>query len=95
MFPIRINLKLFIFEIVGTAPWSEDQSLARSLPTQENRNKHEKQARSYASSRIRTHDPSDRASEGISLVRPRDHCDRPLLFYNALFTTYKADSSIA
>jgi hypothetical protein len=31
----------------------------------------------HASSGIRTHDPSVRASEDSSCFRPRGHCDRP------------------
>jgi hypothetical protein len=32
----------------------------------------------HATSEIRTYDPSIRAGEDISCLRPRDHCDRPL-----------------
>jgi hypothetical protein len=31
---------------------------------------------------IRTHDPSARADEEGSRLRPRDHCDRQYILYN-------------
>jgi hypothetical protein len=75
-FPIRINLEL---QRVGRTPWTVDQPVARPLPTQDNTYTEETLTDIHASSGIRTHDPSVRASEDISCLRRRGHCDRQCL----------------
>jgi hypothetical protein len=57
----------WILYIVGRTPWrgSARRKAARYLHTD-----------IHALSRIRTHDPSDPASEDGSCLRPRGHCDR-------------------
>jgi hypothetical protein len=45
--------------------------------TQDNKNTELTQPDIHALSGIRTHDPSVRASEGSSSLRPRGHPDRP------------------
>jgi hypothetical protein len=60
-----------ILYIVGTAPWTVNLPVARPLPT------HRTNAYTlYASSGIRTHDPSVRAGEDGSCLGPRGQCDR-------------------
>jgi hypothetical protein len=39
----------------------------------------------YTLSGIRTHDPSVRASEDSSCIRPRDHCDRQFVRSPSLY----------
>jgi hypothetical protein len=60
-----------IYYTVGRTPWAVDQPVTRPLPTH----------RINAHSRIRTHDPSVRASEDSSCLRPRGHCDRHQIIY--------------
>jgi hypothetical protein len=66
---------LFSFIIIFTdcrTPWTEDQPVARSLPTHR-----PTQTQTFMPlSGIRTHDPSVRASQDSSCLRPRGHCDR-------------------
>jgi hypothetical protein len=62
-----------ILYTVGRTPWTEDQPVARPLPTHRT-NAHNTDIR--ALSGIRTHDPSFRASEDSSCLKPRGHCDR-------------------
>jgi hypothetical protein len=79
-----------ILYIVGRTPWSGGggQLLARPQP------KHRINAHNtdiYASSVIRTHDPSVQASEGGSCLRPLGHCDRQmdqLLILYSIFIKY-------
>jgi hypothetical protein len=61
----------------GRTPWTRDQPVARPLPTQ--RTTHRKNAHTdiQVLSGIRIHDPTVRASEDSSSLRPRGHCDRP------------------
>jgi hypothetical protein len=47
---------------VGRTPWAGDQPVARPLPTHRT---------------TQTHDPSFRASEDGSCIRPLGHCGRP------------------
>jgi hypothetical protein len=56
----------------GRTPWTSDQPFARPLPKPE-QHKHRIKAYAYihALSEIRTHDPSVRASEDSSRLRPR------------------------
>jgi hypothetical protein len=55
---------------VGTTLWTEDQPVARLLPT------HRTNTDIHTSSGIRTHDPSVGADEDGSCLRPHDDCDR-------------------
>jgi hypothetical protein len=81
----RVSVKRFVslnflnLKTVGMSPWTGDQPVARPLPTQDNT--HTINANSQALSGIRTHDPSGRAGEDISCLRPRGHCDRPFKEY--------------
>jgi hypothetical protein len=58
---------------VGRSPWTRDQPVARPLPTH-GINAHNTDI--HAFSRIRTHDPSFRATEDSSCHRLRGHWDR-------------------
>jgi hypothetical protein len=63
----------------GRTPWTSDQLVARPLPKQkttQTQNKRIHTPNIYALSGIRTHDPSVRASEDSSFLRPRCYCDR-------------------
>jgi hypothetical protein len=62
---------------VGRTPWKGDQPVARPLPT------HGINAHTdvHISSGIRTRDPSVRAGEDGSCLRPRGHRDRLLNIY--------------
>jgi hypothetical protein len=51
--------------------------VVRPLPAQDHTNTEETRTDIHASSGIRTHDPSVRAGEDISWLRPHGHCDRP------------------
>jgi hypothetical protein len=69
---------LIIFHSGRTA-WASDQLVARPLPkhrTTQTQNKRIPTPNIHALSGIRTHDPSVRASEDSSCLRPRVHCDR-------------------
>jgi hypothetical protein len=50
----------------------------RKATTYTGQRKHRTNADIHASSGTRTHDPSVRAGEDISCLRPRGHCDRLL-----------------
>jgi hypothetical protein len=63
----------FLIYTVGRTPWMGDQPVSRPLPTHR-RNAHNTDI--HALSGIRTHDPSVRASETSSYLRPHGHCDR-------------------
>jgi hypothetical protein len=54
---------------VGRTPCTGEEHIATPLPIQTQKNIH-------ALSGIRTHDPSVRASEDSSCLRPLGHCDR-------------------
>jgi hypothetical protein len=63
----------------GRNPWTSDQPVARPVPkhrTTQTQNKSIHIANIHALGRIRTHDPSVRASEDSSCHRPRGYCDR-------------------
>jgi hypothetical protein len=63
-----------VLYIVGRTPWTEDQPVARPLPTHR---KHEQNKRTQTSmSGIRTHFPGVRVSEDSSCLRPCGHRDR-------------------
>jgi hypothetical protein len=55
---------------------SESRGLYSSCNTVHCLNTEEKETDIYALSGIRTDDPSVRADDVISCLRPRDHCDR-------------------
>jgi hypothetical protein len=60
-------------------PWTSDQLVARPLPKYrktQTQNKHMHTPNIHALSGIRTHDPSFRASEGSSCLRPLAYRDR-------------------
>jgi hypothetical protein len=68
--------RIFSFLILYTdsrTPWTRDQPVARPLPTHRTELAHRD---IHASSGIRTHDPSVRASEDSPCLRLRGHCDR-------------------
>jgi hypothetical protein len=61
-----VSLQFLNPKTVGRAPWMGDQPIARPLPIQT-------QTNIYALSGIRTQDPSIRAGEDSSCLRPRGH----------------------
>jgi hypothetical protein len=64
----------------GRTPWTSDQPVARLLPkhrTTQTQNKHMHTRNIHALCGIRTHDPSFRASEDSTWLRPLGYCDRP------------------
>jgi hypothetical protein len=61
----------------GRTPWRSDQPVARPLPKHRT-NAHTHTQNIHALSGIRTHDPSVRAREDSSCLRPRGYCDRPM-----------------
>jgi hypothetical protein len=66
-------------------PWMSDQHVARPLSkhrTTQTQNKCIDTSNIHALSGIRTHDPSDRASEDSSCLRPSAYCDRQTMVYN-------------
>jgi hypothetical protein len=65
---------MIFFYTDGTTPWRSDQLVARPLPTYRTTQTQDK--RTHALIGIRTHDPSVRASEDSSCLRPRGRCDR-------------------
>jgi hypothetical protein len=80
----RASIKLFVSlqflnpKTIGRTRWTRNHPVARPLPTQDNTNSEQRQTDIHALSRIRTHNPSVRASEHSSCGRPRGHCDRQL-----------------
>jgi hypothetical protein len=64
------------FYTVCRTPCTGDQPVVRPLPTHGATQTQNKDTDIPASSEIQTHDPSVRASEDSSCLRPRDHCDR-------------------
>jgi hypothetical protein len=73
---------LFSFLIlytVGRTPWMGNQPVIRPLPTYRRTQTHNKRNIDiHASSGIRIHDPSVRASEDNSCLSQHGHCDRHL-----------------
>jgi hypothetical protein len=59
-----INSEFLIPQTVGKSPWTDDQPVARPLPTQDNR--HRIKAGIHSASGIRTHNPNLLAGKGIS-----------------------------
>jgi hypothetical protein len=64
-----VSLQFLNPKTFGRTPWTGDQPIPRPLPIQTQTNIH-------ALSVIRTLDPSFRAGEDNSCLRPRGHCDR-------------------
>jgi hypothetical protein len=62
-----VSLQFLNPKRVGRTPWTGDQPVARPLPTQTEK----KQTYIHTFSGIRTHDPSVRATEDSSCLRPR------------------------
>jgi hypothetical protein len=62
----------------GRTPWASHQPVARPLPTHRTTQTQNRRTHTDidALNGIRTHDPTFRASEGNSCLRPRGHCDR-------------------
>jgi hypothetical protein len=69
--------RFLILYTVGRTPWTGDYPVARPLPT----NRTNAHTNIHVSSGIRTYDPSVRASENSSCLRPRGHRDRHLYSY--------------
>jgi hypothetical protein len=78
---ILLGLGLFfsflILYTIGRTPWTGDQPVARPLPTHRT-TQTQTHKDIHVLSGIRTHDPSIRANEDSSCLRPRGHRDRPL-----------------
>jgi hypothetical protein len=72
-------------------PWTGYQPNARPLPTQDNTIQKNADTHIHASSGIRTHDPSVRAVEDSTCLRPRGHWDR-LVDYKCLIIFLNRDS---
>jgi hypothetical protein len=64
-----------IYRVSGT-PWTGDQPVARPLPTHRTTQTQNNNRDIHAFSGILTYDPSVRATEDSSCLRPRGHCDR-------------------
>jgi hypothetical protein len=62
----------------GRTPWTGDQPAARPLPTHRTTQTIYTHKGVHTLSGIRTHDPSVRAGEDSTCLRPRGHCDRLL-----------------
>jgi hypothetical protein len=75
----RNKQRFLILYTVGRTPWMGNQPIARTLPT----HRHRINANIHTLSGIRTYDPSVRASEDSSCVRPRGHCARLVPIYTA------------
>jgi hypothetical protein len=71
-------LSFLILYTVGRTPWTGDQPVARPVPTHRTPQTRNKRTDIHALSGIRTHEPSVRATEDSSCLRPRGHCDRQL-----------------
>jgi hypothetical protein len=70
-----VSLQFLNPKTFGRTPWTEDQPVAKPIPTQiENKRRHN----IHVLSGIRTHGPSVRVSEDSSCLRPRGQCDRHL-----------------
>jgi hypothetical protein len=66
----------------GRIPWTSEQPVARPLPkhrTTQTQNKRLHPPNIHALIGIRAHDPSVRANEDSSCLRPRGYCDRPFM----------------
>jgi hypothetical protein len=69
---------LILYTAGGTV-WTGDQPIARPLRTHRTTHKHRiNDTDIHALGGIRTYDPSVRASEDNSCLRPRGHCDRQI-----------------
>jgi hypothetical protein len=84
LFPFWISLKLLHLQGTGRAHWTENQSVARPLRTQ-NTNTDEKRTDANAPRGIRTNNPSDRVGEDIHIL---DHTQKYLkvVVYNHIGT---------
>jgi hypothetical protein len=67
-----------ILYTVGRTPWTGDQSVARALPAHRTTQTETKRIDIDPLSGIRTHDPSVRANEDSSCLRPHGLCDQRL-----------------
>jgi hypothetical protein len=69
-----VKLQFLNPKTIGRTHLTEDQPVARPLPTQDSTNRIN--ADIHALSGFRTHDSSVQANEHSSCLRPRGHCDR-------------------
>jgi hypothetical protein len=67
---------------VGMTPWTGDQPDARPLPTQDNTTQKNADTHIHVSSEIRTRDPSVRAAEDSTCLRPRGQSIFFLKYHN-------------
>jgi hypothetical protein len=76
---------VIFFYAYGRIPWTSDQPDARPLPIHRTTQTQNKSTHTYKHihvlSGIRIHDPSIRASEDSSCLRPRGHSDRRPVIY--------------
>jgi hypothetical protein len=70
-----LQFRNLFFYTDGRAPWMSDQSVARPLPTHRTTHRINAHIDIHALSGIGTHDPSVRAGEDSSCLKPRGHCD--------------------
>jgi hypothetical protein len=77
--------RFLILYTVDGIPRMGDQPVARPLPTHRTTKPHHKSTGIHALNGILTHDTSVRADEDSSCLRPRVHCDRPLINLFSLF----------
>jgi hypothetical protein len=76
-----LSLQFLNLQRVGRTPWTGDQPVRRSLPTQGNTDAEYTWRNIHASSGIRTYDPSVRAGGDSSCLRPPGHFDRHEFVY--------------
>jgi hypothetical protein len=88
-------LGLFRFETyefiwtVGRTPWTGDQPDARPLHTHRTTQRRKMRTYIHASSGVRTHDPSVRAAEDSTYLRPLGHWDHLPLWIIKVQCDYK------
>jgi hypothetical protein len=76
-----IFCNLSIYWTVGRTPWRGDRPDARPLPTHRTTQHRKTRTHIHASSGIRNHDPSVRAAEDSTCLRPLGHWDQPNYFF--------------
>jgi hypothetical protein len=76
---------------VGRTPWTGDRPDAKPLPTHRAAQHRKTRTHIHASSGVRTHDPSVRAAEDSTCLRPRGHWDQQmfiLIYVNELCSPF-------
>jgi hypothetical protein len=73
------SFAIFFTQMVGLLGQVISPSQGRYLNTEQHKHRVNAYTDIHALSGIRTHDPSIRASEAISCLRPRGHCDRQIV----------------